>query len=55
LDETPLSNGKLYTILTHKEAQGKKGSIITIVKGTQASGIINVHHKISIEKRDIVK
>ncbi len=33
LDETSVSNGELYTILTNKSAKGKKGSIIAIVKG----------------------
>ena len=41
LDETSLSNGELYTILTNKNAHGKKGSIIAIVKGTKAMDVIN--------------
>jgi hypothetical protein len=31
IDETSLSNGELYTILTNKVAKGKKGTIVTIV------------------------
>lgn len=31
IDETSLSNGELYTILTNKEAKGRKGAIIAIV------------------------
>lgn len=54
LDETSLSNGELYTILTNKDAQGKKGSIVAIVKGTKASDVINILHKIPLEKRNIV-
>ena len=55
MDETALSNGELYTILTNKDAHGKKGSIIAIVKGTKASDVINVLHKIPIERRNMVK
>jgi transposase len=55
LDETSLSNGELYTILTNKDAHGKKGSIIAIVKGTKANDVINILHKIPIERRNMVK
>ena len=55
LDETSLSNGELYTILTNKNAHGKKGSIVAIVKGTKANDVINILHKIAIEKRNMVK
>lgn len=55
LDETSLSNGELYTIVTNKDAHGKKGSIVAIVKGTKASDVINILHKISIERRNMVK
>ena len=55
LDETSLSNGELYTILTNKDANGKKGCIIAIVKGTKAKDVINVLNKISVERRNIVK
>jgi len=40
LDETSLSNGELYTILTNKAAKGKKGSIVGIFSGTNAERII---------------
>ena len=54
LDETSLSNGELYTILTNKEARGKKGAIVAIVKGTKASNVINILYKIPLEKRNMV-
>ena len=54
LDETSLSNGELYTILTNKEARGKKGAIVAIVKGTKASNVINILCKIPLEKRNMV-
>ena len=55
LDETSLSNGELYTILTNKKANGKKGSIVAIVKGTKAEDVINVLNKIPVERRNMVK
>ena len=55
LDETSLSKGELYTILTNKEANGKKGSIVAIVKGTKAQDVINVLNKIPEERRNMVK
>ncbi len=55
LDETSLSNGELYTILTNKAAKGKKGSIVAIVKGTKADDVIKVLKKISVERRNMVK
>jgi transposase len=55
LDETALSKGELYTILTNKSAKGQKGAIIAIVKGTKAEDIIKVLNKISVERRNMVK
>jgi transposase len=55
LDETSLSNGELYTILTNKDARGNKGSIIAIVKGTRAIDVIAVINKISESRRNMVK
>ena len=46
IDETSLSNGELYTIVTNKAAKGRKGSLIAMVKGTQASSVIEVLRKI---------
>ncbi|WP_409013706.1 hypothetical protein [Dyadobacter sp. CY312] len=36
IDETSLSRGELYTILTNKAAKGGRGSIVAIVAGTKA-------------------
>jgi transposase len=55
LDETSLSNGELYTILTNKEARGKKGAIIAIVKGTKAMDVIAVINEIPESRRNMVK
>ena len=35
IDETCLSTGEVYTIVSNKDAHGRKGSIIAIVKGTK--------------------
>lgn len=55
IDETSLSQGELYTILTNKKAKGKKGSIVAIVKGTKADKIIEVLDKIPLKERKKVK
>ena len=51
IDETSLSNGELYTIITNKAAKGKKGAIIAIVKGTKASEVSSVLMTIPVHER----
>lgn len=46
IDETSLSHGELYTILTNKAAKGKKGAIVAIVAGTKAETVISVLQRI---------
>lgn len=46
IDETALSNGELYTIVTNKGAKGRKGTIVAMIKGTVAEDIISVLKKI---------
>ena len=46
IDETALSNGELYTIVTSKGAKGRKGAIVAMIKGTVAEDIIAVLKKI---------
>jgi len=55
IDETSLSNGELYTILTNKEAHGKNGALIAIIEGTQANKVIDVLDQIPEQLRDLVK
>ena len=55
LDETSLSNGELYTILTNKAGKGKKGSLIAMIKGTGSDKIIRVLNKIPLKQRNEVK
>ncbi|GAB4031976.1 hypothetical protein GCM10028809_29220 [Spirosoma gilvum] len=54
LDETSLSQGELYTILTHKAAKGGKGSIVAIVAGTKAQTVIQVLKQLSQKQRNKV-
>ena len=51
IDETALSNGELYTIITNKAKKGKKGSIVGIFEGTQAGEIIKLIKENFIEEQ----
>lgn len=42
IDETSLSDDELYTIVTNKEAKGRKGSIVAIIKGTKTEEVQEV-------------
>lgn len=35
IDETALHNGDLYTVITNKDAHGRKGSLAALIKGTK--------------------
>lgn len=55
LDETSLSNGELYTILTNKAGRGKKGSLIAMVEGTSSDSVIKILSRIPLKQRNRVK
>lgn len=55
IDETALSNGELYTIVTNKAAKGRKGALVAMIKGTQADTVIEVLKKIPKRLRDKVR
>ena len=55
IDETSLSQGELYTIVTNKGAHGRKGTIVAMVKGTEAEKVIDVLMKMPRRIRDKVK
>ena len=55
LDEVALSQGELYTVLTSKQARGRKGSIVAIIKGTKSEEVIDKILKINRELRLTVK
>lgn len=55
IDETSLSHGELYTVVTNKEARGKKGTIIAILNGTKSENIIPLLKQIPSRLRSKVK
>ena len=55
IDETSLSNGELYTILTNKAAKGKKGALVAMIKGTKAEDVIEILKFIPLRLRRKVK
>ena len=55
MDETALSDGELYTIVTNRAAKGKKGAIVSIVEGTAGDKVIEAIEKIPQDKREQVK
>lgn len=40
IDETSLSDGELYTIVSNKDAKGKRGALAAIVLGTKSEDVI---------------
>ena len=55
IDETSLSHGELYTVVTNKSAKGKKGSIVAILKGTNSDTIIPLLHQLPAKARNKVR
>jgi transposase len=55
IDEVALSQGELYTVLTNKEAKGKKGALVAMIRGTESETVTAVLRKISEAKRWKVK
>jgi len=51
IDETALSNGELYTIITNKDARGRKGALVAMIKGTKASVVSEVLMKLPVSER----
>ena len=55
IDETSLSQGELYTVLTNKAAKGKKGALVAMIKGVRSDNIVSILQKIPQRQRDKVK
>jgi len=55
LDETSLSNGELYTILTNKAGKGQKGTLIAMIEGTDSASVIAVLDRIPEKARELVE
>lgn len=54
IDETSLSRGELYTIVTNKEAHGREHSIVAIVMGTDSDVVLHALRQIKSELRNKV-
>ena len=46
IDETSMSDGELYTIVSNKDTHGKKGALVAIVKGTRIEDVKNALERI---------
>jgi len=55
IDETSITQGELYTVLTNKSAKGKKGALVAMIKGTKEADIIAVIKQLPLGKRRKVK
>ena len=51
IDETALTRGELYTIITNKSAKGKKGALVAIIAGTNAEYINSILGRIPLKTR----
>lgn len=55
IDETSLSNGELYTIVTNRDARGRKNSLVAIVAGTDSDTVLHALRQISSGLRNSVE
>lgn len=55
IDETALSNGELYTIVTNRDRHGKKGCLVAVIAGTKAENAWAVLDKIEEGEREKVE
>ncbi len=55
IDETALTNGELYIIITNKAGKGRKGTLVAMIEGTGAEKIIRVLNNIEQRTRKTVK
>jgi len=55
IDETALSLGELYTVITNKEGKGRKGTLVAMIKGTNSNAVRAILDKIPLRKRNKVQ
>jgi len=55
IDETALSQGELYTVVTNKAAKGRKGCLVAMIKGTESEKVSDILRQIPLNKRKAVK
>jgi len=51
IDETCLSTGEVYTIVSNKDAHGRKGCLVAVVKGTKSKEVSKALERIPISLR----
>jgi transposase len=51
IDEVALSKGELYTVITNKEAKGKKGCLAAIIEGTKNKEVSKALEEVPIGTR----
>lgn len=55
IDETSLSNGELYTIVTNRDRHGGESCLVAIVSGTKSEDVIRALEEIPEGRRETVK
>ncbi len=55
LDETCLSKGDVYTILTNKDAHGGKGALAAMIRGVASDTVSAILRKVPLKQRLKVK
>lgn len=55
IDETALSNGELYTIVTNRDKHGRKGCLVAVIAGTKAEDAWAVLDRIEEREREKVE
>jgi transposase len=55
IDETSLSNGELYTVLTNKDGHGGRGTLVAMVKGVKSDYVIQKLQRLPACRRAMVE
>lgn len=55
IDETSLSNGELYTVLTNKDGHGGRGTLVAMVKGVKSEYIVQKLQRLPAGRRAMVE
>lgn len=55
MDETCLSNGEVYTVVTNKAAKGRKGALVAMIKGVASDNVIERLKLLGLSKRRKVR
>ena len=52
IDETSLSCGELYTVVTNRAGRGGRGTLVTMIRGTKSEDVLEMIH---VSKRKTAK